>query len=86
MKEIAADDGSSIERVRQISASAFRRLRGNPRLRRWHDEIITSHAWHGTGFAAWAHGGSVEERAVEFVESYLERMESPAGEVMPNQE
>lgn len=86
LKEIAADDGSSIERVRQISASAFRRLRGNPRLRRWHDEIITSHAWHGTGFAAWAHGGSVEERAVEFVESYLERMESPAGEVMPNQE
>lgn len=86
VREVAADDGTTIERVRQIEASALRRLRGNTRLRRWHDEIITSHAWRGTGFTAWAHGGSVEERAVEYLESRLERMDSPAGEVVPNQE
>lgn len=63
--EVAADDGTTIERVRQIEASALRRLRGNTRLRRWHDEIITAHAWRGTGFDAWAAGGSVEERTVE---------------------
>lgn len=86
MREVAADDGTTIERVRQIEASAFRRLRGNTRLRRWHDEIITSHAWRGTGFTAWAAGGSVEERAVEYLENYLERLYGPGGEVMPNQE
>lgn len=83
LKEIAAGAGTSLERVRQITSSAFRHLQGNPRLRRWRDEIITSHAWRGTGFATWAAGGSVEERAVEYLETYLERMDSPGGEVMP---
>lgn len=70
LKEIAADAGTSLERVRQITSSAFRHLRGNTRLRRWHDEIITSHAWRGTGFEAWAYGGSVEERTIEYLERY----------------
>lgn len=83
LKEIAADAGTSLERVRQITSSAFRHLRGNPRLRRWHDEIITSHAWHGTGFTVWEASGSVEERTVEYLESRLERMDSPGGEVTP---
>lgn len=83
LKEIAADDGTSLENVRQITAKAFRNLRKNPHLRRWHDEIITSHAWRGTGFTAWAAGGSVEERAVEYLESCFEHMDSPAVEVIP---
>ena len=83
LKEIAADAGTSLERVRQITSSAFRHLRGNTRLRRWHDEIITSHAWHGTGFTVWEASGSVEERTVEYVERRLERMDSPGGEVVP---
>ncbi len=68
LEEIAANDGTSRENVRQITAKAFRNLRRNPRLRRWHDEVIASHAWRGTGFTAWAAGGSVEERAVEYLE------------------
>lgn len=83
LKEIAADAGTSLERVRQITSSAFRHLRGNTRLRRWHDEIITSHAWHGTGFTVWEASGSVEERTVEYLERRLERMDSPGGEVTP---
>ena len=86
LEEIAADDGTSRENVRQITAKAFRKLRRNPCLGRWHDEIITSHAWRGTGFTAWAAGGSVEERAVEYLESCFEHMDSPAGEVMPQEQ
>lgn len=83
LKEIAADAGTSLERVRQITSSAFRHLRGNTRLRRWHDEVIQTHAWRGTGFTVWEASGSVEERTVEYLESRLERMDSPGGEVTP---
>lgn len=70
LKEIAAEQGTSLERVRQVTVKAFRNLRKNARLRRWHDEVIQTHAWRGTGFAAWAYGGSVEERTVEYLERY----------------
>lgn len=73
LKEVAAAEDASIERMRRITAKAFRDLRNNTSLRRWHEDIISTHAWHGTGFTAWARGGSVEERAVEFVETHLER-------------
>ena len=86
VRQISEEQGLTIGQANTAKASAFSKLRRNPRLMRWHDGVLTSHAWHGVGFTAWAHGGSVEERAVDFVESYLERMESPAGEVVPNQE
>lgn len=82
VRQISEEQGLTIGQANTAKASAFSKLRRNPRLMRWHDGVLTSHAWHGTGFTAWAHGGSVEERTVEFVESYLERMDSPAGEVM----
>lgn len=86
VRQISEEQGLTIGQANTAKANAFRKLCRNPRLLRWHDEIVTSHAWHGTGFTAWAHGGSVEERTVEYLESRLERMDSPAGEVMPNQE
>lgn len=82
VKETAAGAGLEISQARSAEASGLRKLRQNPSLRRWHDEIITTRAYHGTGFSAWANRGSVEERAVEFLESCLERMESPGGEMM----
>lgn len=85
VRQISEEQGLTIGQVNTAKTSAFSKLRRNPRLLRWHNEVLTSHAWHGVGFTAWAHGGSVEERAVEYVESRLERMESPAGEVMPGQ-
>lgn len=86
VRQISEEQGLTIGQANTAKANAFRKLRRNPRLLRWHDGVLTSHAWHGVGFTAWAHGGSVEERAVEFVESYLERLESPAGEVMPQEQ
>ncbi|MDO4270395.1 MAG: hypothetical protein Q4C72_05635 [Eubacteriales bacterium] len=35
------------------------------RLEPYREQIITTHAYHGTGFSAWKYGGSVEERIIE---------------------
>ena len=70
LQQISADEEISFQRVQQIKNTAFRKLRNNPRLRRWRDEVISSHAWHGTSFTAWAHCGSVEERTVEYLEAH----------------
>lgn len=48
---------------------ALTKLRRNPALNRFHDEVIIYHSYTGTGFAAWGHGGSVEERLVEYLDS-----------------
>lgn len=83
VRQISEEQGLTIGQANTAKANAFRKLRRNPRLLRWHDQVLTSHAWHSTSFTAWAHGGSVEERAVEYLESRLERMDSPSGEVIP---
>lgn len=70
LQQIGSDEGLSFQRVQQIKNTAFRKLRNNPRLRRWRDEVISSHAWHGTGFGAWGASGSVEERTVEYLEAH----------------
>lgn len=83
VRKISEEQGLTIVQANTAKASAFSKLRRNPRLMRWHDGVLTSHAWHGVGFTAWAYGGSVEERTVEYLESRLERMDSPGGEVTP---
>lgn len=83
VREIAEGAGMEQSQARRAEASGLAKLRRNPRILRWHNEIITSHAWRGTGFTAWAAGGSVEERTVEYLESRLECMDKPAGEVVP---
>ena len=70
LQQIGTDEGLSFQRVQQIKNTAFRKLRNNPRLRRWRDEVISSHAWHSSGFGAWSMGGSVEERTVEYLEAH----------------
>lgn len=35
---------------------------------RWHDAVIAGESWRGTGLTAWQNGGSVEERAIEWLE------------------
>lgn len=60
-------------RVREIEVKALRRLSGFSSLQRWHDEIISTRAWQGTGYGAWKSGGSVEEKTIEWIERELDR-------------
>lgn len=69
--DVAAAEGVTVQRISQAKTKALRKLGKNPQIRRWHDAVISVQAWRGTGWGAWNHSGSVEERAVE----YLERKE-----------
>lgn len=66
--EIAREDGTTLNAARNHEVNAFIALRQNPALVRWHDDIISTKAWTGTGWNAWNHYGSVEERVTEYIE------------------
>lgn len=68
LKEISQEDGTTLNAARNREQAAFIALRRNPQIQRWRDEIISARAWNGTGFGAWNHRGSVEERTVEYLE------------------
>lgn len=70
LKDIGQDIGISSNRVNQIERHGFQCLRQNPALARWHDDIISTKAWSGTGFGVWNHRGSVEERTVEYLDDW----------------
>ena len=69
LREVGEVYGVTWSRAQQVEKAAMRKLRRNPALCRFHDEIIQHHAYRGTGFAAWQHGGSVEEHIIEYLES-----------------
>ncbi len=68
----------STSRAAQLKKAGLRKLRQGKslkRLRAFRDEIISTQAYHATGFNAWKSGGSVEERSVirlDELESNLE--------------
>mgnify|MGYP005896904655 FL=1 len=66
--EIAREDGTTLSAARNHEVNAFIALRRNPALVRWHDDIISTKAWTGTGWNAWNRYGSVEERVTEYIE------------------
>lgn len=66
--EIAREDGTTLSAARNHEVNAFITLRRNPALVRWHDDIISTKAWTGTGWNAWNRYGSVEERVTEYIE------------------
>lgn len=70
LKEISQEDGTTLNAARNREQATFIALRRNPKLQRWRDEIISTRAWSGTGFGAWNHRGSVEERTVEYLEAW----------------
>lgn len=70
LKEISQEDGTTLNAARNREQVAFIALSRNPKLQRWRDEIISTRAWSGTGFGAWNHRGSVEERTVEYLEAW----------------
>lgn len=62
------------ERIRQIESFAFRALRRDTALCRFYGEDLLARAYRGTGFGAWKHNGSVQERFVERQEERRQRL------------
>ena len=70
LRAVGEELGVHCERVRQIEVNGIRKLQELPGLARWRDDIISTRAWRGTGFGAWAYGGSVQERTAEYLEKW----------------
>lgn len=66
--QISEEQRLTVGQVNTAKNSALRKLRRNPRLLRWREEIISTHSWRGTSYSTWEHSGSVEERIVELLE------------------
>lgn len=69
LREVGEAYGVAWSRAQQVEKAAMRKLRRNPALCRFHDEVVQHHAYRGTGFGSWQHSGSVEEHLVEYLES-----------------
>ena len=80
ISEIAREDGTTRNAAQNREQAAFAALRRNLKLQRWRDEIISTRAWSGTGFGAWNHRGSVEERTVEYLEAWEAKSRAWAAE------
>ena len=68
LQAVGNELGVQRETIRQIEHRCIRKLQKLPKLQRWHDDIISTRAWRGTGFGAWKRSGSVQERTVEYLE------------------
>ena len=68
LQAVGNELGVQRETIRQIEHRCIRKLQKLPKLQRWHDDIISTRAWRGTGFGAWKRNGSVQERTVEYLE------------------
>lgn len=82
LSEIAREDGTSHSAPRTNEVSAFMALRRNPSLARWHDDIISTRAWSGTGWNAWNRYGSVQERTVEYWDAQVKKYEEHVRELV----
>lgn len=69
LREVGEAYGVTWNRAQQIERTALHKLGRNPKLCRFHDEVIQYHAYRGTGFGSWQRSGSVEEHLVEYLES-----------------
>ncbi len=71
--DIAAERGVSVSYVGQMEHNGLRHMRGpgnRHRLEQYREEIISRHAYQGTGFSAWKSGGSAQERIIEDLERW----------------
>ena len=69
LREVGEAYGVAWSRAQQVEKAAMRKLRRNPAVCRFHDEVIQHHAYRGTSFGSWQYSGSVEEHLVEYLES-----------------
>ena len=82
LQAIGEEFGVRGERVRIIEGKAIRKMKGLPSIQRWHDDVITTRAWHGTGWNAWNRYGSVEERTAEYWDEQLKKSEERMRELV----
>lgn len=82
ISEIAREDGTTRSAAQNCEQAAFITLRRNPQIQRWRDEIISTRAWHGTGWSAWNGHGSVEERAAEYWDEQVKKYEEHVRELV----
>lgn len=82
LRAIGEELGVQRERIRQIEWKACRKLSGLSSIQRWHDDVITTRAWHGTGWNAWNRYGSVEEHTVEYWDEQLKKSEERMRELV----
>jgi len=74
LKQAGECVGVSASRAAQLEYYGLRAMRRNASLRRFYGEDLLSRAYRGTGFGAWTHRGSVEERLVERQEEKERRL------------
>lgn len=82
LQAIGEELGVRGERVRIIEGKAIRKMKGLSSIQRWHDDVITTRAWHGTGWNAWNRYGSVEERTAEYWDKQLKKSEERMRELV----
>lgn len=82
LRAVGVELGVQAERVRQIEVKAIRKMKGLSSLQRWHDDVITTRAWRGTGWNAWNRYGSVEERTVEYWDEQVKKYEEHVRELV----
>ena len=69
LRQLAESMGCTPERAKALQAAALAAMRRHlTELRPYLEDIRATHAYRGTGFAAWKNSGSVEERTVERLE------------------
>lgn len=67
LTDTGAQLGCTAEQARTLAYNGMKKLRSPrnvQRLEQYRHQVITEGAYHGTGWAAWKRGGSVEERVV----------------------
>lgn len=82
LRVIGEELGVQRERIRQIEWKACRKLSSLSSIQRWHDDVITTRAWHGTGWNAWNRYGSVEEHTVEYWDEQVKKYEEHVRELV----
>ena len=82
LQAIGEELGVRGERVRIIEGKAIRKMKGLSSIQRWHDDVSTTRAWHGTGWNAWNRYGSVEERTAEYWDDQMKKSEERMRELV----